>query len=188
MSTTTPLDDLTEKQRAFVFEFSKLGAERGTRIEACKRAGYEGDNLDVVAWDLMRKPKIVAAVKYMLEVRYAEKAPEMMDIAHSLAQGKLTGNEDLDFKGQPVIAPGVRLQAVERWLDRAGMAPVTKSEQKIEYEDKTQLGVIEYNQRLAIALQSVKTLPPEERKLLENKLKPIDAEFQEVPDLGFLDE
>lgn len=177
------MDELNEKQRAFVREYTEMGQQRGTRVEAARKAGYQGDNLDVVTWDLMRKPKILAACRYMLEVRLMEKAPEMLNVAYTLAT-----DDRVDFKGQPTTASGVRLQAANSLLDRAGLAPIARSEQKIEYEDKTQLGVIEYNQRLAIALQSVKTLPPEERKLLENKLKPIDAEFQEVPDLGFLDE
>lgn len=183
MSTKTPLDDLTDKQKAFIREFAKLGAARGTRNDACRAAGYEGDNLDVVGWDLMRKPKIQAAVEYQIKLNVLEHAPMAISGIIEIAQ-----DDRVNFKGDLVTPASTRLSALDKVAALAGFTPVTKSEQSIKVEQK----VLTVSDARAQILAMLPNLDPALQIAAQKYLAPpIDAEFKEVeptPDLSFLDE
>lgn len=179
MSTRTPLDDLTEKQREFVREFAKLGKARGTRQEAARRAGYEGDNLDVVAWDLMRKPKIQAALEYQIRLNVLEHAPMAISGIIEIAQDDRT-----NFKGDLVTPASTRLAALDKVAALAGFSPVSKSEQKIEVNDNRPQSVLEAQKQIAAFLESRATSldPALKEKAKALLAPPIEAEFTEVLD------
>lgn len=183
MSTKTPLDELTDKQKAFVREFAKLGAARGTRNDACRLAGYTGDNLDVIGWDLMRKPKIQAAVEYQIKLNVLEHAPMAISGIIEIAQ-----DDRVNFKGDLVTPASTRLSALDKVAALAGFTPIARSEHKVDVEHKT-LSVADAKAQIAALLQTV-SLDPAQKKLAEQKYlaPPIDAEFEEVPNLSFLDE
>lgn len=179
MSTKTPLDDLTEKQRAFVREFAKLGGKRGTRIDACRLAGYEGENLDVVAWDLLRKPKIIAAVEYQIRINVLEHAPMAVQGIIDIAQ-----DDRINFRGDPITPSATRLSAYKELKDMAGLGVVSKSEQNIRVETDT---VTIAQARADIAAMFDIMTPAEQLQAQKYLAPPVEAEFEEVVNMDWLD-
>lgn len=105
------LDGLTPRQRRFVTEFVRLGGKAGA---AALSAGYAKGSADVRASELVRMPKILAAIREESERR----------LCASVAMGA----ETLVHLAQNAESESVRLQAAQALLDRGGLLLAHRTE------------------------------------------------------------
>lgn len=98
---TTP--GLTAQERKFVIHTVRYGDPK----LAVKHSGYRGDPSDV-APDLMRSPKIVAAIQAEVSLRIRT---EGASVAHNVL---------MEIAGDKTAPKGARVDAAKALLDRAG--------------------------------------------------------------------
>jgi hypothetical protein len=159
---------LNARQQAFVNEYVRLGGKLGCGAKAAAVAGYMAPNQS--AYDLVRTPKIRAAIRWIVQAEGLDGAMAGLTYLVEAARGL---NE----------APHqVRLAAakdlVDRWNLAARLPPIQRTEHKIEITDTRS------DAELMVTL-----------KVLEEKLKslgvsppplalpaPVDIEFEEISD------
>lgn len=108
---------LTDKQAAFIRHFVLTG----DKIVAVRAAGYDsGDNPQAAAYDLLRSPQVMAALRLELARALQESAVLAFGVVHHIAK-----DEKMPAK--------VRLDAAKTLLDRAGhVAPRARAETGID--------------------------------------------------------
>jgi Terminase small subunit len=150
---------LTQRERAFVIAYVEQGT--GNASAAARVAGYANTkNLPRTAWELMQKPKIIAAIQAELSAGFDTAAPAALKTIRAMAQRPTRDG----------------LRASLAILDRAGFMPV--SYRKVSVEAKTPADTI---RELAGVAQTLGKHPREifgsvtddERRLIETVLGPV---------------
>ena len=84
-SALAELAGLTQRERAFVIAYVEQGTSNATG--ATRVAGYANTkNLPRTAWELMQKPKIIAAIKAELGAGFDTAAPAALRTIRAMAQ------------------------------------------------------------------------------------------------------
>ena len=100
---------LTQRERAFVIAYVELGT--GNATAAARAAWYANTkNLPRTAWELMQKPKIVAAIQAELGAGFDTAAPAALKTVRAMAQrqtrdGLRASLAILDRAGFPAVSP-----------------------------------------------------------------------------------
>lgn len=161
---------LTEKQRRFVLAYltTITGNSRGTpdQTEAARLAGYgsEGSpgSCAVRAHELMHMPKIVAAIREMVEIGFIGDLVVGRWVLRDLA---LNSNSD-----------AVKKAAASELLNRGGLLEklgVVQHDHNVKFDRKELIGYID---------EAAKRIGGPTQALLE---KIVDAEFEEVDPFEF---
>lgn len=128
-------NELNERQQQFVINYVDSGHGTNSAISA----GYSKTSAYSTASDLLRNPKIAAAIegerearKKAIQNKLAKYAEDAVILLYDLAK-----SSDSD---------SVRMQAIKDILDRAGHKPVDKVENKNEHSGKIEFSFTDPNQ------------------------------------------
>lgn len=148
-----PLAGLTEMERRFVEGYAALAGSHGALTNAARYAGYSPKTCSVKGSQMIRKPKILAALRYLTEHK-----------AHSSAILAMTTLTDLMRSGND----SVRLKAADRVLGYAGI--IVKTISKVEHninDNRTpaqiRATIAEKAQRLGINVADMVDITPPKR-------------------------
>lgn len=165
-------EDLSDRQRAFVEEYCRLGGGYGAQKQAVIAAGYAEKTASQQGYALLQKPKILEAIKKTAEKKGHAAVAVAMDTLIDLARAG---------------PPAQRFSAAKELLDRGGLMVVRKTEHDINVNDNRTPDQIQ-----ELLKRKIAEAPPavlEELGLIEGpKEEPIDAEFEEIDLDGELNE
>ncbi len=151
----SPLSGLTAMELRYVEAFAALAGTHGAMTNAARYAGYSPKTCTVKGSQMIRKPKILAALRYLTEHK-----------AHASAIMAMTTLQHLAMNGNDSI----RLKASERILGYSGIIVQTIHRHEHMIQDnrtpeQVKIAISEKAQKLGLDVKSMIDITPHPNKV-----------------------